>query len=814
MGANWSRSCNECFKTTGRECADCTQICNDSCTACTKASCECLNNVGKACSKCCNRSDPLAHDRLLDYYNDSTLLIIDQNVPKSILDEIHESLWHSVHAVNTPLFRLDPIKFWSCIGVWIKNDVRYKKVLNEMKRVCRQSHISGSVLSFFYIEKKEDPALIEDAVRKEMKRYLTKKTMDIILDGLKEWIRTVDANQLRGVTTDEIAEFLMEIPIGNLKEEITNKDINGRWFIENAVEFEDIVQRVTEWTKSECDLLRKTMERRISLTTDQFMDRMESQAKEKEFAPTVIAKMKNRLESENNLEDVHYELRTKGMVRRDFSVSVLSLLSDLMAEQKENQIDDEDQFVVDYFDVLSSVSLMITVDNDGNEVIGPYICPCCGNLNVVKIVEYQYTDISVCSLCGVSAKEAVTMALKRGPLPYQGTMEDDILNDTDEITLYYPMSIHSEPLQWARNKRMDLHCAAQRDSNLCPILQRVALMLMEQTRFRLLIGGQRKDTKLSEEDLNQFLTLKEYKETLLGVAEDKLIKKEPDIKDDAMQKLRNLIGDDAHSLCDFGRYFMVKGARKEFLKILKKVTKMKPGTASAIFKSILVQLQKVVITEQYRLWLQKLDIEDIKSDRKHIDKYHLRNASAPKKEAILSIFRTAIGEEEDDQTPGIPNDAVEEELDRFRLQLVNGDDSKDDRDDGGDRDEQKSTEMQLAPPHAESKEINPWKFITETEDINEFAFGVEMNYISRSLRPRVNSLREELHSIGFGNVFFNILAKAIREYLAIRKKNDIFEVSREYVEQHGILRNQYISMIHFVAILLYTDCSEFSHFTP
>ena len=123
--------------------------------------------------------------------------------------------------------------------------------------------------------------------------------------------------------------------------------------------------------------------------------------------------------------------------------------------------------------------------------------------------------------------------------------------------------------------------------------------------------SQRKDNKLSEEDLNQFLTLKEYKKTFLGVADDVLTKKEPVIKDSAMQSLRNLIGDDAHSLCDFGRYFMAKGARKEFLKILKKATKMKPGTANAIFKSILVQLQKVVMTEQYRLWLQQLDILDV-----------------------------------------------------------------------------------------------------------------------------------------------------------------------------------------------------------
>ena len=799
MGTHWSRSCNECLQNSGN--------------ACTNSCFHCLNNVGRACHKYCMRDDRHSYTDP----DETTLLIINRDVPMYVLNDdekrmrrvaklnsiLNQSLWSDLAPDDQPLFRLDTAQFWGCIAFWIQNDVLYKKVLNEMKRVCRKNRISGSVLSFFYREKKGDHALIENAIKTEMARCLTTKTMDIIFDELKRWIHTVDLQQLQQVTTDEMGQFLIETPIGNLKNEIIENQIDGRRFVMDPAKFGKTVHTVTGWTKSECDLLRKTMERKISLTADQFLERVESRAAEKGFAPTVIAKLRNRLESECDLEDVHYAFRTKGTVQREFSESVVNLLSDLMAEQKENEIDDENQFVVDYFDILSSVSLTVKVDCDGNEVNGPYICPCCGNLNVIKIVGYRYTDnLSVCSLCGVSAKEAVAMALKRVPLPYQSTLND---GKPDEITLYNPtMFIHSEPLRWAQNKRMDLHCAVQRDSNLSPVLQHLALILVEQTRFRRRIDGKTKDTKLREEDLVQFVTLKVYKETFLGAVQDILSAKEPLIKDDAVQSLQALLEDEKHPLYDFANYFGGKGLRKEFLNILKEMTGMKPGTAGAIFKSVLGQLRKLVFTELYRQWLQAIDVENIKNDRENIDKYHLNDASPPKREAILSFFREAIGEEDNGKkTERFLNHPVDDELNQFRLELLNYDDTKDVEDD-----EQKSIEVTAAADGAEQQSPNPWKFITETEDINEFAFGVEMNYIS--LKPQSKSIREELHAMGFGNVFFNILAKAIKKYLKIRKNNGIFQVSREYAPKHGIVRNQFISMIHLVAVLLYTDCTELS----
>ena len=706
---------------------------------------------------------------------------------------------------DIPLFRLTAASFWECIERWIRNDVQYKKVQKAMKDLCREYRISGDVLPALYVDGKEDPKLIEDAFKTKMGQYLTKKTMNMMLEGLRAWIKDHDADDLRGVTTDKIANVVLEFPIGNLQKVIMDKRIGGKRFIEDPEGFGKTVHKVTGWTNSECDLLRKTMERRVSLTADQFMERVESRAKEKRFTSSVIIKMKHQVLTKCNLEDVHYDLRTKGMVHRDFSESVLNLLSDLLAERTENEIEDENQFVVDYFDILSSVSLMMTVDGDGNEVNGPYICPCCGNLNVVKNVGYRYTDnISVCSLCGVSAKESVAMALKRVPLPYQGTLTDD---NVDEITLYNPTtSIHSEALRWAQNKRMDLHCAVQKDSNLSPVLQRVALMLMEQTRFRMLIDGKRKDIKLSEQDLTQFISPDVYKETFLGAAEDKLInsKKDHSIKDEAIKSLRTLLQDEKHPVCDFAKYFSGKGLRKEFLNILKETTGMNGGTAGGIFKSVISQLRNMVFTEQYRLWLQALDVEEIKSDREYIDKYHLDNASAFRKEVILSFFRGAIGDEDgDDKTERFPKEPAVDELNHFRLRLLNRDDTKDDEDD-----EHKTIEVTSRADGAKKQCSNPWKFITENEATNEFAFGVEMNYIS--LKPKFKSIREELHAIGFSHVFFNNLAKAIEKYLAVRKNNCIFQVSREYAKKHGILRDQYISMIQLVAVLLYTDCSEFS----
>ena len=734
---------------------------------------------------------------------------------QQMLDE----LWDSLYTEDIPLFRLNAVQFWGSIGMWIKNDVRYQKVLEQLKRVCREKGISGSLISFVYHKATEGVTLIEDALKTEMNRYFTGKTMDIILDGLKEWIQSVRTERLQHVhmTTDEIAENMTKMPIVNLKNEIINKQIDGKRFIENPDEFGETVQRVTGWTKSECDLLRKTMERRISLTADQFIKKVETRAAEKGFTPMIITKMKNRLSSNRNLEDAHYELRTKGTVHVEFSESVLNLLSDIMAEQKENEIDDEDQFVVDYFDILSSVSLMMKVDGDGNEVNGPYICPCCGHLNVIKIVEYRYRDnLPMCSLCGVAAKEAVSMTLKRVPLPYVNHEAyvtrklSDRWEKVEDIALYYPDTvIQSEPLRWAQNKRMDLHCALQKDSNLCPVLQRVAMILDAQMRYLTLFDGRRKTIYLSQNDLSQFISLEVYKETFLISAEDILSSKQPTIKDEAMRSLRALLEDEKHPVCDFAKYLSGGGGpRKEFVKILKDTTGMKRVIAHKIFRSVIGQMR----TEQYRLWLQTLHIENINSDRQHIMQHHLHNASQSKKEVISSFFHDALDSHRKLYQPDewnefcknkiFPTEPIEDELNHFRLELLNCGDGKDD-----EVVEEKLVVISPAADEAEMQGCWSWKFITDPQDVPKFSLGIPMNYLS--LKPCFRSIREELRDCSTVR-FVAILLKTIKKYHSVTMNNAIFNVSREYAEKHGISRNQYISMKHLMAIILYTDCTQFS----
>ena len=103
------------------------------------------------------------------------------------------------------------------------------------------------------------------------------------------------------------------------------------------------------------------------------------------------------------------------------------------------------------------------------------------------------------------------------------------------------------------------------------------------------------------------------------------------------------------------------------------------------------------------------------------------------------------------------------------------------------------------------------KFVTDSE-LSDFGFGVHHNYIH--MKPRFTSVREELLCNGkcprSGETFMQILLKTIEKYDDVLRAYSIFVAAREHGAKHGILRNESITMKHVMAIILYTDLSEFS----
>ena len=342
--------------------------------------------------------------------------------------------------VEQPLFRLTAEQLWQCIGCWIDHDIKYENALNAIRQFLNKFGISGATMCYVFMEEKvnDKVPVIERLLRNEMAKHFTIETMNIILESMRRWMITADAKALHAASTDAVARLIAEFPIKKLQEAIVHqKDFNGKDMIKDPDQFTKIVKDETGWMKADCDLLAQFLLRRISLESSQILDNVQRVATDHDsiIPSSMIIKLKDGLQ-DCYLEEVHFEMRTKGMMDQDFVDAVYNLNERLskkfMAKKQNDEI--KKQFEREYFDIVSSALLMTHhLDSNVNKrsAQSSWICVYCGHLNAPNVVHYRMTVNAVgCSLCGIMQKEAIIMVLRQIHVPFQ-----NIVLSSDSIHL-------------------------------------------------------------------------------------------------------------------------------------------------------------------------------------------------------------------------------------------------------------------------------------------------------------------------------------------------------------------------------------------
>ena len=536
------------------------------------------------------------------------------------IQDLHLDITKKVEVENKPLFRLNAVEFWSTIGWWIIKDIKYQNALKAMKKLFAEYQISGALICYLYVEgKTKKTKLVEKVMKDEMRRLLSEKTIEIMLTELREWTRTISVKPLYKITSDDMAGLMMQFPIRRLRKAILSMEdgIDGKGFISNpsafghsvpsvecTVPFETFVRRQTGWPQSECKLLTEVVKRRASLESDQLLKSMgvlaRDKFKNKNLVKTFISKMQRLCESSSgSWEDAHYELVTRGTVNVQFRTKMVGVLNDLMTKG----LDDDVQYVEEFYDVIASALLeqphaAAVDDDDEKEQINvgrPWICSFCGNVNVVKLMGYKRTfDFSICSLCGTHQKDAIIMVFKQIPSPFHTFQGNETASNTDETDI----------LSRAKGMESDLHCATQRDSNLCDVLYRVADILVKQKPYQQRIEKEKnnKSEPVSAMELKEHIPLEKYKETLLKVAEGLLQDSEDSAQDILIKLLQQIHSSRTSALKQFGNMIMRLAAGP-------KKVEMKYTRRDVVIEIILKNVEDAKTLRNVSKFLEEHDID-------------------------------------------------------------------------------------------------------------------------------------------------------------------------------------------------------------
>ena len=767
------------------------------------------------------------------------------NNVRSILDQ---ELWVEGDVPMTPIFKMNATDFWCVVGQWIKCDIDYNRKLNELQRLFKKYGISGAILHSMCFQEKNELQLIENILTKNMAQHLTVDTMKVIMESLSRWLTSADARDVKLASSNDVAQRIMEFPVRKLKNAICVEPVvDGKKFVESPHVFSLLAQKTTGWLSSECKLLSQSMTRKVSLSKNQILEKVRnaasSQRKIEEFQKeSVTNKLIEGLRTDCDLEAVHYNLRVNAVVYPVFRKFVQKLMNNMMKHQDLVGVH-EVEFVAAFFDILSS-AMIVHVDRDERKGQMPWICLFCGNQNVHKVIGYKLvTDISICSLCGFAQSESITMALKGVEMPFQrGNNGANIPierkeNVEDVIRSEYDALID----EMAAGKEADLHCALQKDHNLCPTLRGCAQMLMEQRRYFMNIEDKGSKRIFTKNDLTEVVSFEKYEEMVIDAVKEVMSKK-PDKKESVMESVAKLLDNESSEIRKFQEYFCRNGKRKEYLKLLKDNTPMNGGQAAKLFKIVAAKLEELVVAEMpqlYEKWLHNLKLSHAMHVREHLEEYHLKSATEPRKQVIFSFFQNVLHYDDSVRTKTLcleckqkkienrsftlddsANELVHCELDKVHLLLChdgeipdtedeqeqkteNSNDEKEDgdHDDDGDGDGDEAKEE----VGTESKR-KLWKYVTG-DKVTSYGFGINHNYIH--LSPRFPSIRDELHFNNPGPQFLNILKKAIETVRVKLGTESSAMTAKEYSVKHGILRNEPITMRHVFSLLSYTDLTNF-----
>ena len=393
-------------------------------------------------------------------------------------------LWSGTNTkVDKPLFLWSPTEIWWYLGRWVSSDVKYKLYLKALQEKFEEYNVSGSVVNVFH--QNDNMALIESILKEQTKGYLLPSCLELISHEFQKWIEEVSEDEdikksFENLTPEQVAEMLLEFPLQRLKMMIIDENLSGKTFCENPEVFGIYLQNATGWSQLECSQISTKLSSNISFTKEQLLKSLRTNAFQNGLSNSLVKHMETRLLFECDLETMHYELRTKGYLKNDFRDLVLEFARDAAKQQESGP--ERDRFISNYFKTVSN-ALIMRADDDG-ENYRPWKCIFCGHFNANMVAGHELVrDMSNCIVCGYAQTELLTMTIKGFPMLIHINSEKDRKKSVDDHK-EMDLNEHEEViLRNLKNKRLDLHCPTQIESDLCESLKMILVILREHHRF-------------------------------------------------------------------------------------------------------------------------------------------------------------------------------------------------------------------------------------------------------------------------------------------------------------------------------------------
>eukprot|EP01084_Bolivina_argentea_P054990 100835_1 len=760
---------------------------------------------------------------------------------------------------DLPLHRFTPSNVCDVVKWWLYNDIKFKYDLKQTIQIFIDCTLSGNQILSLSIQN------IRRILEKELLKFMTRDTVDIILKQIIYW-KTVDDKSIKTKLAQEIGYLLYHHPADMLFKRIFNEFdiVSGDKFIEYYRQKKHWIQYVTGWKQTEIYQLQSLLFRHKSLTLSEIteiMDNVLPQHLGQECALIIKTSICKRFD----VEEIFYKIKN-AIPNVDFGDFINEMIDDLV--EKQSQTDEiNDQLVKNVYKavadcfVLNYDSLKPTSEYDLDLHQG-WTCFICSNYNFCNFVSSKINvELSICSLCGTTQRDSIIIKLKN----YDTLIDTKIDNTQNQDSSHKDKAklpvqtddTHIEIEQLVQDVsskfKFNIYCLDRNDNKHCPFILRLAKYLIIYKRWVNEANGTFEKT--TQVNIHKHVTNDTFKVVFINAAESNTR-----LSEQENNKLLKLLNDNI-----INKDIFITMVRKKFCNTFAKQTKIKVGVISKLHKQIDNKLKEIAHENQFGRCISDIDFEIIQKDYHHIIASHITDGTKDTMENVFKFFDKVVHYEDlpsqiekcmdDEVTKSKTNENVQLECKSVIRMTESNDKLLHNEEKTNDNNvysvqnrnvwqsKQRFIQRQLDMMHhylvhsdwkdffsryvheqKENENIkindssrstqrnneNKQKFITDFA-MNNYGFGID------HLHPHMNgkyfSIRDEL--------LFNTLCslsisqfrlsftKAINKHgIALRQYGNTL-ICKYYHKEYNIIRNEPISIKHILALVIYTDMSEF-----
>eukprot|EP01083_Nonionella_stella_P105366 303074_1 len=315
---------------------------------------------------------------------------------------------------------------------WILNDIDYEKNINKMKTIFTQHKLSGNVM----VVLETDTA--KHIVNDDLSAFMTHDTIQIIFECFDQYKKDYP-NDLKSKSATKIGDMLFHFPIDQLLSHIRDNNIDGKAFIDSLND-KHIIQGETGWSDDEVYQIESLLLKHQTLTESQFKENMDYvfQTYDKALSPRIVDKIKEVILA-FDVEALQWHIKT-GQPMEEFSETVMNMMDEVVPdtpstadEQKEYK---EDTTIQVIYEAIADCLMF----KESSLYRPQWTCSNCSNYKVNKVIGNCIdTDLSVCSLCGITERQSIVLMIRNQPTYLMVNQAD--ATDAYKTTTSYFMQI-------------------------------------------------------------------------------------------------------------------------------------------------------------------------------------------------------------------------------------------------------------------------------------------------------------------------------------------------------------------------------------